>query len=156
MNAEASRVSAVERAISILEAFDASAPRLSLADLHRKTQIAKPTLLRLMQSLLDHGLLMPLDSGTYGLGAATLRLGGLHRAVGQADNDLIAILNELAATTGETASYSIRQNEFRIYIHRVNSGYRLRDHIQPGDMAPLGVGATGKVLLAFSDGQHGR
>jgi len=32
-----------------------------LADLHRKTDIAKPTLLRLMQSLLDHGLLMPAD-----------------------------------------------------------------------------------------------
>jgi DNA-binding IclR family transcriptional regulator len=156
MNAEFPRVSAVERAISILEAFDASSPRLSLADLHRKTQIAKPTLLRLMQSLLDHGLLMPVDSGTYGMGAAALRLAGLHTAAGRMDNEVIAILNELAATTGETASYSVRQNEFRIYIHRVNSGYRLRDHVQPGDMAPLGVGATGKVLLAFSEARDGR
>ena len=72
MSEDGSRVSAVERAISILEAFDASDPRLSLADLHRKTRIAKPTLLRLMQSLLDHGLLMPVDSGTYCVGAATL------------------------------------------------------------------------------------
>jgi len=156
MNEDVSRVAAVERAISILEAFDASGPRLSLADLHRKTQIAKPTLLRLMQSLLEHGLLMPADSSTYCVGAATLRLAGLHTAVGGGGNEVIATLNELAATTGETASYSIRQNEFRIYIYRVNSGYRLRDHIQPGDMAPLGVGATGKVLIAFGEGGDGR
>jgi DNA-binding IclR family transcriptional regulator len=156
MSEQVDRVSAVERAISILEAFDASGPRLSLADLHRKTQIAKPTLLRLMQSLLDHGLLMSSDSSTYCVGAAALRLAGLHTAVGRADSDVIAILSELAATTGETASYSIRQNEFRIYIHRVNSSYRLRDHIQTGDMAPLGVGATGKVLMAFSEERDAR
>lgn len=156
MSEEVSRVSAVERAISILEAFDASGPRLSLADLHRKTQIAKPTLLRLMQSLLDHGLLMPFDSSTYCVGAAALRLAGLHTAVGRVDNEVVAILNELAATTGETASYSIRQNEFRIYIYRVNSSYRLRDHIQLGDMVPLGVGATGKVLSAFSEERDAR
>lgn len=156
MDEEASRVAAVERAISILEAFDASSPRLSLADLHRKTQIAKPTLLRLMQSLLDHGLLMHVDNSTYCVGAAALRLAGLHTAVGRADNEVVAILNELVATTGETASYSVRQNEFRIYIYRVNSGYRLRDHIQPGDMVPLGVGATGKVLTAFSEGRDAR
>jgi DNA-binding IclR family transcriptional regulator len=99
---------------------------------------------------------MPGDGGTYCVGAATLRLAGLHTAVGRADNEVLAILNELAATTEETASYSIRQNEFRIYIYRVNSGYRLRDHIQPGDMAPLGVGATGKVLIAFSEGRDAR
>src|SRR5258708_4608728 len=102
MGEEVSRVAAVERAISILEAFDASGLRLSLADLHRKTQIAKPTLLRLMQSLLEHGLLMPVDDSTYCVGAATLRLAGLHAAVGRVDNDVIAILNELAPTTGET------------------------------------------------------
>ena len=156
MSEEVSRVSAVERAISILEAFDASGPRLSLAELHRKTQIAKPTLLRIMQSLLDHGLLMPVDSSTYCVGAATLRLAGLHTAVGRVDNELIAILNELAVTTGETASYSIRQNQSRIYIYRVNSSYRLRDHIQPGDTVPLGVGATGKVLIAFGEGRDAR
>jgi DNA-binding IclR family transcriptional regulator len=156
MSEDVSRVAAVERALSILEAFDASSPRLSLADLHRKTSIAKPTLLRLMQSLLDHGLLMPVDSNTYCVGAAALRLAGLHTAVGRTDNEVIAILNELAATTGETASYSIRQNEFRIYLYRINSGYRLRDHIQPGDMAPLGVGATGKVLIAFNEERDGR
>jgi DNA-binding IclR family transcriptional regulator len=156
MGEEVSRVAAVERAISILEAFDASGPRLSLADLHRKTRIAKPTLLRLMQSLLDHGLLMPADDSTYCVGAASLRLAGLHTAVGRVDNEVVAILNEIAAATGETASYSIRQNEFRIYIYRVNSGYRLRDHIQPGDMAPLGVGATGKVLIAFSEERDSR
>src|SRR5829696_5039147 len=93
MSEEVSRVSAVERAISILEAFDASGPRLSLADLHRKTQIAKPTLLRLMQSLLDHGLLMPFDSSSYCVGAAALRLAGLHTVVGRVDNEVVAILN---------------------------------------------------------------
>jgi hypothetical protein len=95
MSEDVSRVAAVERALSILEAFDASGPKLSLAELHRKTRIAKPTLLRLMQSLLDHGLLMPVDSSTYCVGAATLRLAGLHTAVGRMDNELIAILNEL-------------------------------------------------------------
>jgi DNA-binding IclR family transcriptional regulator len=156
MREDVSRVAAVERALSILEAFDASGPRLSLADLHRKTRIAKPTLLRLMQSLLDHGLLMDVGSKTYCVGAATLRLAGLHTAAGRMDNEVITILNGLAASTGETASYSIRQNEFRIYIYRINSRYRLRDHIQPGDMAPLGVGATGKVLMAFSERRDAR
>lgn len=152
MDIEGHKVAAVERALSIIDAFDVQSPRLTLAELHKKTGIAKATLLRLIHSLLDRGLIAISENGSYSIGAAAVRLANLHNVAGGEENAIIKWLDLLATETGETASYSIVQGELRIYLFRVNSRYRLRDHVQPGDSAPLGVGATGRALLEFRSG----
>jgi DNA-binding IclR family transcriptional regulator len=145
------RVAAVERALAILDAFKSSDRYLPLAELARRTDIAKPTLLRLLESLIDHGLICRAADGSYYIGPASLRLFALHNAAARSGSSIVSTLDELVTKTGETASYSIRQREFRLYIYRTNSSHRLRTHIQPGDMSPIGQGATGRVLLAFED-----
>jgi DNA-binding IclR family transcriptional regulator len=122
--------------------------------LARRTVIAKPTLLRLLQSLMDHGLISRAEDGSYCIGPASLKLFSLHNAAVRGGSSIESMLDDLVAKTGETASYSIRQGGFRLYIYRKNSSHRLRAHIQPGDMSPIEQGATGRVLLAFEEASN--
>ena len=72
-------VAAVERALTILDAFTDRDPRLSLADLAKRTKMYKSTLLRLARSLENFGYLVRDEDGTYRLGSKLLQLGSLYQ-----------------------------------------------------------------------------
>ena len=146
-----SKVASVERALKILDAFEEGSDRLTLADLARRTKIVKPTLLRLMDSFLDRGLIERNEDGSYVIGSASLRLVGLHKRAANNERAIVSVLDRLVAKFGETASFSVRQGDFRVYVYRTNSGYRLRDHVHPGDLSPVRKGATGHILRAFTE-----
>ena len=75
--ADDSGVSAVERALSLLDAFNELDYALTLADLARRTGLYKSTILRLAESLQRMGYLKRLADGSFQLGAAPLRLGAI-------------------------------------------------------------------------------
>jgi DNA-binding IclR family transcriptional regulator len=144
-------VAAVERALQILEAFRPKDRYLTLAEIARRTKIAKPTLLRLAQSLLDHDLLARHEDGRYYIGVAAIGLATLHMGVERNERAITSVLDKLVEVTGETASYSIRRNQFRVYIYYRNSSHRLRDHIRFGETVPIDRGAPGRIFSAFGE-----
>ena len=73
------RVEAVERALTILEAFREGEEALSLAALAEKTGFYKSTILRLAASLERFGYLARTPTGLYRLGPSLWRLGSLYR-----------------------------------------------------------------------------
>ena len=88
------RVEAVERALSILEAFVDNEPSLSLAAIARHTGFNPSTILRLSASLMRFGYLRRLSDGRYSLGPAPLQLGTLYRNSGQGPiNVLVPAVN---------------------------------------------------------------
>ena len=138
------------RALAILSAFTMSEPRLSLADLMRKTGVNKATLLRLIATLLAFDYLRKTEAGLYHVGPAVLQLARIYRASVR-DGDLIEnVLESLVERSGESASFHIRDGVHRVCIHRVNSRSRVRDHAEVGDVLPLERGAIGRMLLAFT------
>src|SRR5256885_8835193 len=72
-------VAAVERALSILEAFAEADDMLTLAELAKRTGLYKSTILRLSKSLESHGYLLRTADGNYRLGAKLLYLGSLYQ-----------------------------------------------------------------------------
>ena len=60
------------------------------------------------------------------------------------------VLRQLAAETGETAVITRRVGLSAVCLHRVESTQPLRVTLEPGSMAPLHAGATGRVLLAYT------
>jgi DNA-binding IclR family transcriptional regulator len=143
-------VAAVERALAILDAFTEHDHALALADLARRTGYYKSTLLRLAASLEKRGYLVRLEDRSWRLGPAASRLGAIYQVAYHLGDVVEPVLQKLAAATGETASFNVRDGAVRVCLYRVESTQRLRDHVRQGEVLPLARGAGGKVLLAFS------
>ncbi len=148
------RVEAVERALTLLDAFTEDENELSLAALAAKTGFYKSTILRLSRSLERFGYLTRQPNGVFQLGPALWRLGSLYRRDFDLGENLRPALRRLRDETGETASFYIRDGETRVCLYRLNSNRSIRHHLDEGAILPLDRGAAGKLLLA-ADGEAG-
>jgi len=146
------RVEAVERALSILEAFSENNVTLSLAELAEETGLYKSTILRLCASLQRYGYITKNDNdGRFKLGPSLCRLGAIYTRNFDLGEVIRPWLKKLATETGETTSFSIRDGEERICIYRQNSNNPIRHHLDEGSRLPLNRGAAGRVLRAFTE-----
>lgn len=145
------RVEAVERALTLLEAFGEGGGSLSLAELAARTGFYKSTILRLIGSLGRFGFLVRQGDGRYRLGPSLARLGSLYRDDSDLEGLLRPVLRRLRDDSGETASYYLRSGRSRTCLYRENSAREIRHHLEEGVRLPLDLGAAGKVLRAFSD-----
>src|SRR4030095_13809189 len=59
-------------------------------------------------------------------------------------------LSELAAKTGETASFYVRHGDERLCLFRVESANPIRMHVQPGDTRPMDKSAIAQVLRKYT------
>ncbi len=146
---ETTGVAAVERALSILDAFTDQSRQLTLAELAERTGMYKSTVLRLARSLGNFGYLVRGEDGLYRLGPRLLQLGSLcQRHLNTADivpPALRAIVQEVK----EGASFYVRDGDRRLCLHRVDGVRSVRDSVHEGDRLPLNVGAAGHVIRAF-------
>lgn len=146
-------VAAVSRALSILSAFQQGDQKLTLAEIARRVGMYKSTISRLTESLEAYGMLVREEDATYRLGTELIRLGSIARNSVSRYPDIHATLHQLMEATGESATYYVRRDRFRLALFRVDSPRTIRDHIRVGDLLPLDRGAAGRVLL--SDGSKG-
>jgi DNA-binding IclR family transcriptional regulator len=58
-------------------------------------------------------------------------------------------MRELSATTGETATMSVRHGDRRVYVDQVTPDREVKMTVQVGASFPLHAGATGKAFLAW-------
>lgn len=148
-DAKAGGVAAVERAIAILNAFQAGDSSLSLNEIARRTKMYKSTILRLLATLVQEHCIVRLDDGNYQLGSMLLHWGGLYQSALRLDDHVPPMLRRLVQETEEGASFFTREGNHRVCLFRVDSPRSIRDHIRTGDLVPLDKGAAGRVLTAF-------
>lgn len=148
---EAKGVEAVDRALKILDCFSADVQEISLAELSRRTEFYKSTILRLIASLERFGFVVRRETGMYRLGPATWRLGSCYRQSFDLAEVLRPELKTLCEATNETASFYILEGNSRICLYRVEPERAIRHSIVEGKSMPLEQGASGRVLLAYSD-----
>jgi DNA-binding IclR family transcriptional regulator len=146
-----SGVASVDRALTVLTAFNRGDKALSLAELTRRTGLVKTTVLRLAISLEQCGLMKRLDDGHYRLDAEVLRLASIYHDQIDLDALIVPVLKQLVEMTQETASFYIRRGEQRMCLLRVDSPHQLRLHIRPGDLLPMDESAIAQVLRGFDD-----
>jgi DNA-binding IclR family transcriptional regulator len=107
------------------------------------------TVYRYLRTLTEFGFVDRHD-GAYRLGPRLLVGGGstvsTEALIRQAD----PILSMLAAESGETAVISRRVGLAAVCLHEQPSSQALRVVLEPGGSSALGVGAIGRVLLAFA------
>ena len=143
-------VAAVDRAMSLIDAFSPESPVLGLAELAERTQQYKSTVLRLLASLEHSHIVQRQRDGRFSLGPAIARLHAVYSASFSLESVVLPVLRELVAATRESAAFHVRQGDQRLSLYRVDSTQSVRDHTKAGDLLPLDRGAGGRVLLAFS------
>jgi DNA-binding IclR family transcriptional regulator len=145
------RVAALGRAFAILGAFKSDDRHiLSLAELARRTGLYKSTILRLLASLEHAGFIRKLQDATYSIGPEPLRLARIYQDSFQVKDVIYPLLQKLSKDSGETASYYVRQHNSRVVLYRVEPTRNVRFSLREGEQFPLDLGASGKVLIAFS------
>lgn len=143
-------VAAVNRALSILLAFEKSVEGMTLGELSAATGLYHSTILRLCESLEHAGFLNRLADGRFMLGATPFYLGMLYQETFRIWDYAAPVLRTLVRDTKETAAIYIREGNERICLHRMVQPRAVRMHVREGERVELDKGAAGKVLLAFS------
>lgn len=143
-------VAAVNRALSILAAFEHSVDGMTLTDLMNATGLYHSTILRLCESLENFRYLKRLADGRYMLGPMPFYLGTIYQASFHLRDYALPILRELSKQCRETSAIYIREGDDRICLHRVELARRVRMNVQEGDRVELNKGAAGKILLAYA------
>ncbi len=146
------RVEAVERALTLLEAFAEGADRLSLAELARRTGFYRSTILRLAASLQRMGYLHREADGHYRLGPTLWRLGSQYQRAFHLADYVRPALATISKETGESAAFYVREGDRRVVLYRVNSEQPMRHHLEEGAVLPLDRGAGGRILTVHTGG----
>ncbi|WP_343617141.1 helix-turn-helix domain-containing protein [Novosphingobium sp.] len=141
-----SGVAAVDRALSVLRAFERGDAVLTLSELARRTDLVKSTVMRLAVSLEEAGFLLRLADGQYQLGGEIARLSSIYQDAFGFERQILPILQRLSEQSGETASFYVRHGAYRMCLYRINSPHRLRIHLQPGDTRPMDNSAIAQAL----------
>lgn len=142
-------VAAVDRAISILNAFSAERPILSLHDLAEATGLYKSTILRLLSSLEKSECVIRQPDGTYRLGLRVFHWGNVSQTSMSLETIINSKLRHLCENAGEVASFYKHLGNVRVCLFRVDPQRAVRANVMPGGTMPLGIGAPGRILVDF-------
>lgn len=145
--ASSSPMRSVHRAFSVLKVLELAQQPLRLTDLAQRAELHLATTQRLVNVLVEHGYASRHANG-YTAGPAALSTA--HAFATTSPLRLVArpVLEQLAATTGLTASLYVRVEDSRVLIDRLEGGERPPYSLPIGERLPLYPGAAGKVFLA--------
>ncbi|SCW90452.1 transcriptional regulator, IclR family [Rhizobium mongolense subsp. loessense] len=144
------RVEAVERALTILDAFGDNDPRMTLNELSQKTGFYPSTILRLAGSLERFGYVHREADGRFRLGSSLYRLGNQYQRTFNLADYVRPALRELVEITQETAAFYIKDGDRRVCLFRHHADRIFRHYLEEGASLTLDKGATARILMAFS------
>jgi DNA-binding IclR family transcriptional regulator len=147
---ETQGVRSVQRAFDILGLLTESQPAISIAEIVRATGLAKTTVIRLVQTLEQNGLLWATAKG-YMAGPSLWRWAHLARATWELPPETTELMRGLAARQRETVNLYIARDIWRVCVAQQESPQPLRHVVQVGDELPLWAGASSKILLREAD-----
>jgi DNA-binding IclR family transcriptional regulator len=144
-------VAALDRGLQIMDAFGDERGGLTLSDLAAKTGFYKSTILRLAASLERFGYVSRLKTGQFVLGPTPFRIGQRYQRSFRLADHVRPLLQELASSQRESASFWIADGDHRVCLFRVDSPQPVRDAlIREGDRLPPDSSATSAVLRTFT------
>lgn len=149
MAVEAAASKTLVKGIGLLQLLAAEDAALSLADLADRTLWPKPTLHRVITTLIEHGMIRA-DEGKYRIGVQCLVLGGAFIRGLDLRHEARPHLEDLVQRTGETAHLAVQDGPIIVYVDKVESPKPVRMHSWLGATNRMYCTGVGKAILAFS------
>ncbi|MEV6967093.1 IclR family transcriptional regulator [Hamadaea sp. NPDC051192] len=139
-------VRSVQRALDILALLTEERPVVSVREIVEATGLAKTTVIRLVSTLEQSGLVWA-TAGGYMAGPGLWRWAHLARSSWELPPETKRMMRELAARRRETVNVYVPRDIYRVCIAQQESPQPLRHVVHVGDELPMWAGATAKVLL---------
>lgn len=133
----------------ILHAFNTDDDALSLTELVRRTGVAKATVYRLAQGLLQWGVLER-SGNDYRLGLRLFELGQRVPRQRILREAALPYMEDLLLATNETIHFAVRDGLDVLYIEKIITHRGLSEESRVAGRLPLYCTATGRVILAYS------
>lgn len=149
-NGENANSSGVDKVLTILEEISEHSDGISLAELVKRTGIAKTTVFRTLETLKERQYVMQ-DNGTerYHLDLKSLELG----IKGLMNVNLVEVsipyLKTLSAKTAETCFLGVYNSGHVVYLYKSEGTLSIQTNARLGARLPAYCTGIGKALLAF-------
>ena len=140
--------SVTSRALAVLDAFDAAAPRLTLTEIAERSGTPLTTTHRLLAELTDWGALSRRADGRYEIGRKLWDLGLLAPVQLELRQVAAPFLLDVHTATRDTVHLAVRDGPSALYVERISGRESVPVVSQVGSRLPLHATGVGKVLLA--------
>jgi DNA-binding IclR family transcriptional regulator len=140
-------VRSVLRAMDLLGLFTEQRGTWTVRELTEASGLAKTTVIRLVATLEQRGMLWSGSDGQVTVGPGLLRWARLARSAWELPEPVREVIKQLSTQCGETVNLYVRSNTVRICVAQQEGPQNIRHVVRVGDEFPLAVGATGKILL---------
>lgn len=140
----------VERTCAILRQLSRHGPRgARLIDITKSTGLSRPTVHRILNTLVHEGFVSQASDRRYQLGAMLFEM-GLNAPSPMGDlRKLRTIVQALADDSGDTVYLAMRRGDYAHYLLRCEGAYPVRTHVVSADQSLHLVGGhSGRSLLA--------
>ena len=134
-----------QRALDILALLTEDRPQVTIRDIVDSTGLAKTTVLRLVSTLEQSGLLWATSTG-YMAGPGLWRWAHLAHRSWELPPETVRSMRRLAGRHRETVNLYVARDIYRVCIAQQESR-PLRHVVHVGDELPMWAGASAKVLL---------
>jgi DNA-binding IclR family transcriptional regulator len=142
-----SRVQSIERAFAVLSAL--SSGPIGVTEVAERAELPKSTAARMLATLSHEGAVEQVPGGTnYRLGPRIATLAEGIVPVRSLVATARPILEELAASTGETAGLSIAESFVVHYVDHVGTSHQVQVRDWTGTRVPMHAVSSGLVFLA--------
>ena len=146
--ASSSGRSVTSRALGVLDAFDSSAPRLSLSEIADRSGTPLTTAHRLLGELTEWGALSRRSDGRYEIGRKLWDLGLLAPVQLELRQVAAPFLLDVHTAIRDTVHLAVRDGLSALYVERISGRESVPVVSQVGSRLPLHATGVGKVLLA--------
>ena len=145
-DSSASGVRSVQRALDILSLLTEERPSITVREVVAATGLAKTTVIRLIQTLEQMGLLWATSNG-YMAGPGLWRWAHLARSSWELPPETRRQMRDLGGRQRETVNLYMLRDIYRVCVAQQESPQPLRHVVHVGDELPLWSGASAKILL---------
>ncbi len=139
----------VDRAIDIISYIAGKDGATSLRDISSDLGLSKSTAHRILSGLLAKSIVAKDPDGRYAMGPRVIQWGRPLLHQGALASVVLPWLHRLRDHAGETVSFHLRVHAYQVATEQIESLKELRRTLDLGKMAPLGLGAPGKAMLAY-------
>lgn len=152
-SAHTPQMTAAQRVLAILEAFDEDHLVLSLSDISRRAGLSLSTAHRLVGELREWGALERSVEGRYAIGMRILELGSLEPQGLHLREVALPYLGDLHSAMNANVHLAVRDGHDTVYVEslRARNGANVLSRL--GGRWPLHATGTGQVLLAYAPQQ---
>ena len=140
-------------ALKLLDLFVDESRDLSLSEIHKKTDMSKSKVFRLLSSLVYCGFLKRTEHTDrdvrYQLGVKLLQLGNIVSERFEVQRIALPFMKKLCDEINEIVHLAVLDGMNAVYIEKVEGKQEIRLYTKVGRVLPLHIGSGPKLLFAF-------